>query len=289
MTTRSRTRIAVLAVGINTSGDYRRYKCQLNGCVPDIRDILLPFLFAQRGLETRHLRTLYNADATLANIRDGLFWLTEQQADALIFLWSAHGTRIKDKDGDEARNADGFNSGYDQCLVPVDFSRGMITDDELAFLWSNVPKDVRITTFMDSCYSDRSDRGWVNDVLIERAWNRRTPRALPSKVQRRVSGEEEVQRVVAEQRAKYATFVPRPILSWSGCRHNETSAETSFNGKPHGANTYFLGQSLKLGGAANLSAAALIERVRLSLSTNEFTQQPQLTGPKEGRDLPLFT
>ncbi|PIN21452.1 Metacaspase involved in regulation of apoptosis [Handroanthus impetiginosus] len=86
---------------------------------------------------------------TKANIRAALRWLVKgcQPGDSLVFHYSGHGSRVRDRDGDE-------KDGYDESLLPVDYqTEGRILDDELnATIVLPLPKGAVLHSIVDSCY-----------------------------------------------------------------------------------------------------------------------------------------
>ena len=67
-------------------------------------------------------------------------WLVSgaQPNDSLFFLYSGHGSKKRDKDGDEV-------DGYDETICPLDYkSAGHIDDDEMnRILVQQLPKGAR--------------------------------------------------------------------------------------------------------------------------------------------------
>lgn len=138
---------ALLQVGIN---EYPFVP--LKGCVNDC--INLSRQFSRFGLTVSRFG-LYDSNATRANILESLRWLVRQDVPTLIFQYSGHGTRVRDRSGDET-------GPYDSAIVPVDFIHsGVIVDDELAEIYSLVAPDKRLIILSDSCHSGKSQRAFV--------------------------------------------------------------------------------------------------------------------------------
>ena len=91
-----------------------------------------------------------HTEPTKANIIDAYKTIIGQaeENDAVFLHYSGHGTKLRDRDGDEG-------DGYDEALVPRDFqSSGMILDDDLyEYLIKDLPDGVHMTCLMDCCHS----------------------------------------------------------------------------------------------------------------------------------------
>ena len=66
---------------------------------------------------------------------------------------------------------------------------------------------------------------------------------------------------------------------YSGCRDDQTSADTSFNGKPQGAMTYAFTQALTK--RPNQSYGEVLKSMREILQSAKFTQVPQLSTERQ--------
>jgi len=66
---------------------------------------------------------------------------------------------------------------------------------------------------------------------------------------------------------------------YSGCRDDQTSADTSFNGKPQGAMTYAFTQALTKN--PNQSYGEVLKTMREILQASKFTQVPQLSTQRQ--------
>lgn len=144
-----------LVVGIDYPGTYYA----LNGCVNDAhrwRDTLLHRRFA--------VHELTDAQATRAAILDTLRTLVTgaKAGDALVMVYSGHGTNVRDTDGDEA-------DGRDEALCPVDMeTAGLIVDDDLYAILAQLPPRVGFTLIADSCYSGTVTRSADFSAMTQR-------------------------------------------------------------------------------------------------------------------------
>lgn len=259
---------AALLVGINA---YR--SAPLRGCVPDI--LSMDRLLTNYGVQ--NIKTLLDKEATKDAILRGLLWLSAQGAETAYFVFSGHGTRVEDVDGDEARQNSGTT--YDQAICPIDYQKaGFILDDELAERWSLFPMRTKLIVQLDSCFSAKSERGFIGKQ-IDRYLKWREPRVLPHKLAAKAPKPEKKKAVLPRR---------QHMILLSGCRDFETSADAYLGGEYRGAMTYFIQQSLaRLGPTTNWRD--VLEDARRELEKQGFAQIPQLSGPAGWLSKPMFT
>lgn len=262
---------AALFVGINTYSG-----APLRGCVPDIL-AMRRRLTEQFGVPLLKTQVLLDAQATKGAILRGLQWLARQGAETAIFVYSGHGTRVPDVDGDEARQHSGTT--YDQAIVPVDYNRaGFILDDELGANYATFPAGSRLVVHLDSCFSAKSERGLLAGAaaLYRRHVTRRADRVLPDHLVTDAL-RREARRARAAHRDR-AVLPPKEIVLLAGCRDFETSADAYLAGQYRGAMTYFVERAIdQLGPMA--SYAAVIAKAQSLLVAAGFPQVPQIAGP----------
>jgi hypothetical protein len=272
----SSPKIAALLVGIN------RYSDQpLRGCVAD-SGALYEWLARNRGLKPESAQILLDGQATRANLLRRLDWLSKQKVDVAVFAFSGHGTRVQDLDADE-------ETGFDQAIVPVDYARsGLILDDDLRRIYDGFPATTRLIVHLDSCHSDRADRGLVHSFT--NYMKRRTPRFLSPEF----IGDEALQKTYRGRQWREFESTPqaisRRVLSLAGCRDFETSADAWFGNKVgyRGAFTYHLLRAQQILGP-KADTLATIEEARRTLLAGKFSQIPQISGPPEWMRRPIFT
>ncbi|SEP31821.1 Caspase domain-containing protein [Methylobacterium sp. ap11] len=139
-----------LCVGID---DYPNPSHRLHGCVADATD--WENALARLGFTVDRL---HDREATRWAILDGLKRMIDEShaGDALVFQYSGHGTFVPDLDGDEVS---GQMAGQDQAICPVDFEDGhLLIDDDIRAVFETLPDGVRLTCFMDNCYSYSNTR-----------------------------------------------------------------------------------------------------------------------------------
>ncbi|TFY81426.1 hypothetical protein EWM64_g2586 [Hericium alpestre] len=193
-------------------------------------------------------------------------WLVEDAHphDSLFFHYSGHGGQTKDLDGDEV-------DGYDEVIFPEDYqSAGTLTDDVLhdvmtspawvspdgMYTWLTMRRgSADMTRFMqavfDSCHS-----GSILDL----------PYLYHS------NGRAKGSQVSARFRADKTT--PADVISWSGCKDSQTSADTTENGVAVGAMSYAYMKVLKRN--PDISYQDLLRGIRAILK-ERYSQKPQLS------------
>jgi hypothetical protein len=157
-----RRRGRALLVGINT---YRNFPQQPTpGSEEDAeatREFIARRYGFQDGGEGNEIKVLKGSEATRAGILDWFRrWLIEgtQPGERVFFLYSGHGSRVADDDGDESSGASGDR--MDETLAPYDVSAdpaSHIRDDEINRLVSELAGRVVVMVF-DSCHSGTISR-----------------------------------------------------------------------------------------------------------------------------------
>lgn len=225
-----------LLIGIN----YKGSECELGGCINDslsIKDLLISH-YEYKEENILLLTDDTNIKPTATNIMEGWKWLlskspssyftesntisdrrylelTLHDTPTFFFQYSGHGSRVKDKNGDEV-------DGMDETICPIDFEvAGMITDDVIRdYLAVKVPSNGKLFSIIDACHSESSlDLLWTAKVGFFGSFNlNKTGRYPPT--------------------AGNVTML-------SGCKDTETSADIVVSGKGRGALTYAFLEVLK--------------------------------------------
>jgi hypothetical protein len=133
-------------IGIDYVGD--RY--ELNGCVNDINNMnsLISSLgfkdikvLKDRGnLNTSSHPTAHNIKLELDRLCNG------KPNQQLYAHYAGHGIGTPDNNGDEI-------DGRDECLVPKNYTRGYIRDDDIALLIRDLHKTSKLDMCFDCCHS----------------------------------------------------------------------------------------------------------------------------------------
>lgn len=268
-----------LLVGIN---DYQSIS-DLRGCINDIEDmrgILKNYL----GFTNNDIRVVVDSRATKQGILHRLDFMAKkaEPGDFMVFQFAGHGSQIRDRDGDER-----LEDGLDELLCPydMDWDGKFILDDDLDRIFSQIPQGAHLEVFLDCCHSGTSGT---------RSLAPRTPTAFdpddeyraqrflapPPDIYYRYEGEEEE---LAPTRGftrtnRSGTRSTQNHVLWAGCRSDQTAADAYFDGRFHGAFSYYFSMHMRRTGG-NVSRRNLLDMIRNSLSRAGFPQVPQLLCP----------
>lgn len=303
-----------LFIGINYEGQ----KGELKGCVNDVVNIK-NFFEKYYPIDEKMILTddieaepETNDAPTKQNILSAFRWLVKgaQPGDSLLLHYSGHGGKVKNHDGTEA-------SGYDQTLLPVDFQEaGQILDDEVHnILCRNLPKGVRLTGIFDCCHSESiMDLPFVYNVngnleITESNRNEGIASLVATGTRFLMAGKYEKakagkalakeafgfakdnfmggskggQSSEARKKAIKANTTQADIIMFSGCKDDQTSADTQVHGEASGAMSYALIKTLKNHRGQKITYTEVLREMREVLE-DRYTQVPQLSA---GRKLVL--
>jgi hypothetical protein len=272
-----------LCVGVN---NYKNLpSATLQGCVNDVKNmksILTQFLgFSGTSGANADIVELTDLQASklniMQNLKDMVDGAKKGKYSYLVFSMSSHGTQVPDTSGDESDRAD-------EAFCPTDLiQKGnqwdpahVIVDDELHDLFIQLPQNVLLEVFLDTCHS--GDGLKAMDLLLDRK-----PRYLPPpswEAFEQVNG-----RRVYGLRDSLAKDVVHHIL-WAGCRFDQTSADAHIAGTWNGAFTYYLCKEMKVS-KNKLTRKQLIDKVRADLVANHYSQTPQLEIEATKRNLAI--
>jgi hypothetical protein len=142
---------SALLIGCN----YKNSEIELNGCLNDVLNIenllIEKFNYNKNNIKTMTDNSSYKWKPNKQNILDNLLLLVNQINGKILnevfICFSGHGSYIRDKNRDE-------RDGYDECLIPLDYKSGVITDDELNKIFSKITNTkCNIIFISDSCHS----------------------------------------------------------------------------------------------------------------------------------------
>jgi uncharacterized caspase-like protein len=257
-----------LCVGINNFKNYP--SSALQGCVNDAHDmasVLKDFL----GFTDKDMTILTDAQATKQNIMGNL---QKMVADAkkglysyLVFSLSSHGTQVPDTSGDEPDRADEAFCPHDLAQAGNQWDPNhVIIDDELHDLFVQLPGNVLLEVYLDTCHSGTGLR--AIDMLMDR---KPCYLSLPSlEAFKQVEG--------CRSRGLHQALLEKGLVHhilWAGCRADQTSADAHIGGSWHGAFTYYFCKELRAG-KNKVSRKNLLTKVRKDLTAGHYTQTPQL-------------
>lgn len=268
----------------------------LRGCVNDAQNVA--YTLNALGIvpaKPNTMRILTDARATKVNILKNLEWLTKdaKKGDVLIYYHSSHGTQVADVEGDDEIDH------KDEALCPYDVARngvisdGVIKDDDLNKIFSNVPEDVTLDVIIDSCHSGTITKEftfctpeievktgtprYMEPILDVDFFLRANPLIPKQKILRKRIGDKEI-----------AIANINHVL-WAACRDNQTSCENIFEGKFQGAFTFCYCKLLRKYYSEGITREKLDTLVGQALNNLGESQIPQLEGTKENLVKNVFT
>lgn len=285
-----RGRKKALLVGINYFGTPN----QLRGCINDVRN-MSGFLHHKFGYSYNDMVILTDDQHQVSrlplkqNIIRAMQWLVRDAGpnDSLVFHYSGHGGKTKDIDGDE-------DSGYDEVIYPLDFKiNGFIVDDLMHdIMVRHLPPGCRLTALFDSCHSGTaldlpyvySTKGLIKQPNLLKDAGSSALSALKNcdsgnisgaldnlgGIVRRVAnlGKSNRQQVVANKSS------PANVVSLSGCKDDQTSADAVEGGQRTGAMSWAFMKTLSE--LPNQTYLTLLNNMRILLSAR-YSQKPQLS------------
>lgn len=221
-----------VCIGIN---DYPGTGLDLQGCVADAHAWANVF----SRVCPKPPQLILDGQATKANIMrtvgDALASL--KAGDWAFVTFSGHGTWVPDDDGDEP-------DGRDECLVPHDYNRGLIRDDEIHQLLMTRPAGSHVFLVSDACNSGtafRMFRPMPYDPLATTELATEPKSRIrfmpPDMLIHDYLGRRNAELVAA--RARLPKPKPLPgVIHFAGCADVEYCYDAWFNGQPNGAFTW---------------------------------------------------
>ncbi len=278
-----------LLIGINRFRD--RDVNPLRGCVNDARNFgsLLTGVF---GFAGSNVRTVLDTQATKGAVVDGLRWLVTgaSPGDQLVLACSSHGSHVPDETDDEP-------DGEDEVLVvhDHDWSRVILTDDEIAQHIARVPRGVQLYTFWDTCHSGTlNDHATRSRGLMARGKNLRanaiSKYSPPPWVTEAASRKATQDMIRAAQNAAAPGGQPDTshvaTVSFAACKDDETAADASFSEGFAGAFLYNLSKAMQANPRG--SWEDVFQHAKRKVREGDFDQTPEIYGPSALRRSPMF-
>ncbi|BGP45538.1 Ca(2+)-dependent cysteine protease [Rhodotorula kratochvilovae] len=277
-----------LCIGINYTGT----SSQLNGCHNDARN-LSKFLCERFGYKEDDIVMLMDTPGasgmsvpTRDNILRAMQWLVRdaQPNDSLFFHFSGHGGQTAATEGDEI-------DGYDETIYPLDHkTAGVIVDNDMhRIMVSPLPQGCRLTAIFDCCHSGSaldlpytySTEGKLKEPSMLADAGSGALGAATSYLRGDMGGVFKTltgvgKRIMNGDKATEYTKATRSsnadVISLSGCRDKETSADTSVGGQATGAMSWSLIASLTK--YPQQTWLQLLNTIRDEIKA--YTQKPQL-------------
>ena len=266
-----------ICVGIN---DYAEPTSDLFGCINDADD-WADLLSSSYAFD---VTTMKDGQATRAGLMGALRALVceMQEDDVGVLTFSGHGTWVPDNaaNPDEADNRDEALCAHD----------GNILDDEIRVILNQLRDGARLTVISDTCHSGTVTRGRRAARLDADA---RRGAASTAPRLRFMPPSEESTMVAGMLPVRRRMFYPESHMSevlLTGCNAVEYSYDAVFNGRFNGAMTWNAIRLIKANGdSSNLTYRQLHRKLREILPSVQYPQSPQLEGPDELKDRPLFS
>ncbi len=251
-----------LIIGINYIGT----SSQLNGCINDAhtaRDY-----FSNLGFTCEVLTDNTATKPTKSNILSKLnsYISALSSGDTLIIYYSGHGSTITDTSGDELP-ASGRVYGDDSVIVPLDFiGGGFVVDDEIRSYLVQAPSGSNVFCVFDSCNS-----GSVCDLrynLFDTSY-----KANP--------GDKSSEWIIRNKVVSNTNYseTSANVVSLSGSKDDQLSAEIYVNGVATGALTYAIFKYLRENTPAK-TLEAFVQGVRANLTNFGLSQNPSFMSGK---------
>ncbi|ODV87214.1 hypothetical protein CANARDRAFT_26636 [[Candida] arabinofermentans NRRL YB-2248] len=280
-----------LLIGINYIGSNNA----LRGCINDVTN-MCNYLINYQGYSMDNIVILTDDQRemvkvpTKANMIRAMQWLVNgaSPGDSLFFHYSGHGGQEEDQDGDEA-------DGFDDCIYPVDFQQtGSLIDDVMHdIMVKPLPAGCRLTAIFDSCHSGtaldlpfiyRAQDGGIKEYNI---WKESSGDAMgllmgytTNNTSLMMKSAMNVFKRVKNssgnkaKEMKQQKMSPADVISLSGCKDSQTSADANEAGKFTGALSYALIKVLT--DNPTQSYLTLLQNIRAVLA-QKYTQKPQLS------------
>ncbi len=244
----------------------------LQGCVNDAND-MAKLHKELLGFTAADITLLTDAKATKSNIMKNLGAMVADakagRRNYLVFSLSSHGTQVPDKNGDEPDRADEAFCPYDLAQKGSAWDPNfIILDDELHDLFVQLPENVLLEVYLDTCHSGTGLKSI--DMLLDRR-----PRYLPPP-----SVEAFLKVDGRKSRGLYESMLEKGLVHhilWAGCRSDQTSADAKIGTSWHGAFTYYFCWEMRKC-KNKLSRLAVLKKVISDLKQGHYSQIPQLEG-----------
>ncbi|KAF8806293.1 hypothetical protein BYT27DRAFT_7191621 [Phlegmacium glaucopus] len=279
-----------LCIGIN----YFAQNGELRGCINDANN-MQNFLCSKFGYKKEDIVMLTDNSTnprmmpTRENILHAMQWLVRGASpnDSLFFHYSGHGGQTKDVDGDEG-------DGFDEVIYPMDFeANGHIVDDLMhQTMVQPLPAGCRLTSIFDSCHSGTaldlpyvySTEGKIKEPNLAAEAGQGMLAAVTSYARGDMGGVlQSAMGLVkvatgnaqkADKLAKATRTSPADVISWSGCKDSQTSADTEEAGNATGAMSFAFISTLSEN--TQQSYQQLLVNIREILKA-KYSQKPQLS------------
>lgn len=199
---------------------------------------------------------------------------------------TGHGGQTRDLDGDE-------EDGQDETIYPVDFKRaGHIVDDQIHEVCvARLQAGVRLTAIFDSCHSGSvldlpfvySTKGALKEPNLAKEAGQGLLGAAMSYARGDIGGmmkglgglfKSATSGNAAYEKTMRTKTSPADVISWSGSKDDQTSADASIASQATGAMSYAFIAAIKQN--PNQTYLQLLNSIREILQ-QKYSQKPQLS------------
>ncbi|MCL9805064.1 caspase family protein [Flavobacterium amniphilum] len=278
-------------IGINDYAPIGAGGPDLNGCIPDARDMANTLVIC--GFSPSDIRILTNQNATKNNIITYIKWLLTgcKSGDSLVLYYSGHGTRVANIGTDLELD------GLDEAICPHDYATaGFLRDDDFKSLFKGkVKKGVSFDVIFDCCHSGTGTRK-MNMGGIDGMFMNETPRFIPPMLEDEFyfnfakSIESKSAESTEETKVTIKSLNKVPDMNhvlWAGCKDNQVSMEGDVSGITRGYFTYNLCKILRAT-TGNITRELLDSQIANSLSAMGAAQINQTEGKSTKLKLKIF-
>jgi hypothetical protein len=262
-----------LCVGINNFKNYPENS--LNGCINDAYD-MHALLVKYMGFKDNDIFKLLDKDATKSNIMKNLNEMVKGarkgKYNTLVFSMSSHGTQQPDAGGDESDRMDEAFCPYDLASKEASWDKDhIITDDELHDLFIQLPDQVNLEVYLDTCHSGTGLKAM--EPIPDRQ-----PRFIPPP-------SPEIFHTSNKNLKGASSILDEAVdkhILWAACQADQTSADAHISSEWHGAFTYYLCRAVNQTDNRKSREEILIQVVK-DLKENNYNQTPQLESAATSR------
>lgn len=273
---------------------------QLNGCINDATN-MKQILIDHYGYKPNNIMLMTDYTAIKPTKQNIMKYLQKLINDAgkycqLVFHYSGHGSYLKDQNNDEIDHKD-------ECLVPLDYKKnGMIRDDDIKKIVQNLHPTAQLTMIIDACHSGTMiDLKYQLDCLsvTQNSRQMNTKKCNDNNDNKTIQNNDNDDnndnsndndeyifkdwtydyKLSEDSHYNFDTKCGK-IISISGCRDNQTSADAYINRTFQGALSYVFLTVLKLNGYKHIKLKYLLKDMHCILKINNYEQKPVIQSSK---------
>jgi len=270
-----------LLVGIN----YKGTKYELSGCINDVNNVSHFLKTVLKYDKITELTDDTPMKPTRANMISCLINMVRnsKRGDRLLFLYSGHGSLVRDTNRDE-------ESGFDSCLCPIDTlgnGKYIIDDDIRANIVNMIPAGVRMTFIFDCCNNGTGcDLTYMlndNSAVDQTEYNKTVMSAPDTELSlvKKICKLHMTRAQTVSKNAKYKES-KGDVCMISACLDSQTAADAYENGKYGGALCISLLELLKETGPT-ITNGEFLMRLRALIKQKNYGQIVQLMGGRQAQ------